>query len=70
MDRTKVDISKLGEYQGQSLTSKQIKEICCYSPSTFIKDTSLYKEDLIERQLGYWPHLYKVVKRDWTIRRS
>lgn len=35
-------------YCGQVLTTSQVKSICHYSPSTFIKDVEVFKRGLIE----------------------
>jgi len=51
---------KLANLRGQELTGKQLKEMFGYSPNTYIRDTFLYHEGLIEQVKGTSPTLWRV----------
>lgn len=51
---------KLANLRGQDLTEKQLKEMFGYSPHTYIRDTFLYHEELIEQVKGTSPTLWRV----------
>lgn len=56
-----INAMNLRKYRGQILTPKKIKEICGYSPKTYILDTRLIYKGFIKRVRWERPHLYKVL---------
>jgi hypothetical protein len=52
----------LAKYIGQTLTAKEILEICGYSPKTGIRDTALFKNGIIREyhKGATYPDLYLI----------
>ena len=66
-----IDWRPLAKYVGQTLTAREILEICGYSPRTGIYDTALHTQGIIkEYHIGAThPNLYLVTpKIKWYVR--
>ena len=66
-----IDWRPLAKYIGQTLTAKEILEICGYSPKTGIRDTALFTYGIIrEYHIGAtYPNLFLVTPNiRWYVR--
>ncbi len=66
-----IDWRPLAQYVGQTLTAREILELCGYSPKTGIYDTALWTNGIIrEYHMGAThPNLYLVTpKIRWYVR--
>ena len=70
-NRRIIDWRPLAKYVGQTLTAREILEICGYSPRTGIYDTALWTNGIIKEyhRGAIHPNLYLVTQNiRWYVR--